>query len=94
MKNKKIAVLATVVTLTLGSLTATAGVVDSHGAGYERVAHNQVFNFVQWLEFDNIFEDSTDAGNSYEMASDLAGHLIYKVDYDAFMTSRFAVNPV
>jgi len=94
MNNKKIAVLVVAAALSMGSLTAAAHGNDSHGTGYERLDHNQIFNFGRWLAFDNIFVDSTDAGYSYDGEDLLAGSLVHKVDYDTFMTSSFAVKPL
>jgi len=93
MKNKKIAVLAVAAVLSMGSLTAAAHGNDSHGNGYERLDHNQVINFQRWCEFGDNFKESTRAGNSYGNFSELVGQLVHKGDYDAFMASRWSVEP-
>ena len=94
MKNKKIAVLAVAAVLSMGSLTAAAHGTDSHGTGYERLDHNQLDDFQRWCEFNNTFGTSTGPGNSYDRLHDLGSQLIHKVDYDAFMASRFGVKPL
>ena len=95
MKNKKIAVLAVAAVLSMGSLTAVAHGTDNHGKNYERLEHNQVQAFQVWCEVGpENFNDSTRSGFSYGNISELVGHQIQKVDYDAFMSSRFAVKPI
>jgi len=94
MKNKKIAVLAVAAALSMGSLTAAAHGTDNHGTSYERLDHNQVWAFGQWCQFGDNFRESTRAGNSYDKISELTATLVHKVDYDEFMSSKFAVQPV
>ena len=94
MKNKKIAVLAVAAVLSMGSLTAAAHGTDNHGTGYERLDHNQLSDFQRWCEFNNTFPTSTSAGNSYDRIHDSGAQLIHKVDYDAFMASRWSVKPL
>ena len=94
MKNKKIAVLAVAAVLSMGSLTAVAHDNDGHGAGYERLGHNQVTAYQLFCEYDNTWTTNTASGQSYPKITELGGHLINKADYDAFTASRFFVKPI
>ena len=95
MKNKKIAVLAVAAVLSMGSLTAAAHGTDKvyQNNGYERLNYNQLQAFELWCALGDNFLSSTRSGNSYDNFYELAGQEVHKADYDAFMASKFAVQP-